>query len=231
MPTAPLISPATPNLLLSPKEYEARYHDQNNNVLRLYFNQLKNLNDQLVLLAQSFTDGTFGPNIKLPHVAAQHNAVQYADGDNTPTPVQWDTLDSSYEFDFDPMTGTAAPQFDGVYKIDYSLQFSNTDNAQHDAVVWLRIDGVDVPGSTTKFTIPARKTSTEWGYVCAYSTVVFEINAGQVVELVWGTDLAYDPATPSDGVYMFYETAQTTPMAYPFIPSAIGAITFVSALT
>ena len=31
---------AAPNLPLSPKEWDARYHDQFSNVLRLYFNRL-----------------------------------------------------------------------------------------------------------------------------------------------------------------------------------------------
>lgn len=44
----PLISPAPPNLPLATAEYERRYLDQLNNVLRLYFNQLSNFNQQLV---------------------------------------------------------------------------------------------------------------------------------------------------------------------------------------
>ena len=30
--------PAPPNLPLAPRDYESRYHEQFNNVLRLYFN-------------------------------------------------------------------------------------------------------------------------------------------------------------------------------------------------
>ena len=37
-----LINPAVPNLPLGGKEYEQRYQEQFNNVLRLYFNQLRN---------------------------------------------------------------------------------------------------------------------------------------------------------------------------------------------
>ena len=37
-----IINPAPPNLPLGPQEYERRYQDQFANVLRLYFNQLKN---------------------------------------------------------------------------------------------------------------------------------------------------------------------------------------------
>ena len=44
----PLSVPVPPSLPVSPKEYEARYHDQNNNVLRLFFNQLGNMATQVV---------------------------------------------------------------------------------------------------------------------------------------------------------------------------------------
>ena len=37
-----IINPAPPNLPLGPDNYERRYQDQHSNVLRLYFNQLKN---------------------------------------------------------------------------------------------------------------------------------------------------------------------------------------------
>ena len=44
------------------------------------------------------------------------------------------------------------------------------------------------------------------------------------------TDQAYSTTGPVNGIYMLYEPAQTVPYAQPSIPSAIGAITFVSRL-
>jgi len=41
--TVPLVAPTPPSLPIAPREYEPRYHDQSNNVLRLYFNQMRNL--------------------------------------------------------------------------------------------------------------------------------------------------------------------------------------------
>lgn len=38
----PVLNPAPPNLPLGPDQYDRRYQDQYSNVLRLYFNQLKN---------------------------------------------------------------------------------------------------------------------------------------------------------------------------------------------
>ena len=117
-----------------------------------------------------------------------------------------------------------------MYKITYSLQFVNTDNAAHDAAVWLKINNVDVPRSTTVFSIPARKSAGVFSFVCAYSEVVFTLNADDEMELYWATNQAYSASPAVSGVYMEHLTAQTSPYARPETPSALGSITFVSAI-
>jgi len=220
-----IITPAPPNLPLGTDTYERRYQDQFTNVLRLYFNQLQNAFGEL-----------FGPDggkyIAFPHIAASDNAVQYATAANTPTIVQWSSLDAGSGFKLNS-DNTATAQVPGIYKITYSLQFANDDNAIHDAIVWLRIDGstsaADVPNSTTIFTLQARKSALLPNFVCGYSEVVFTLKAGNTVGLWWGTDQAATSGG-AKGIYIDYRAAQTSPMAYPAVPSAIGSITFVSAL-
>jgi len=220
-----IITPAPPNLPLGTDTYERRYQDQFTNVLRLYFNQLQNAFGEL-----------FGPDggkyIAFPHIAASDNAVQYATAANTPTIVQWSSLDAGSGFKLNS-DNTATAQVPGIYKITYSLQFANDDNAIHDAIVWLRIDGstsaADVPNSTTIFTLQARKSALLPNFVCGYSEVVFTLKAGNTVGLWWGTDQAATSGGAT-GIYIDYQAAQTSPMAYPAVPSAIGSITFVSAL-
>ena len=113
--------------------------------------------------------------------------------------------------------------------------FANNDNAIHDAIVWLRVDGTsstsadDLANSTTIFTLQARKSALLPNYVCGYSEVVFPLNVGDSVGLWWGTDQAATVGGTT-GIYIDYRAAQTSPMAYPAVPSAIGSITFVSAL-
>ena len=128
---------------------------------------------------------------------------------------------------------SATAQVSGIYKITYSLQFANNDNAIHDAIVWLRVNGLtstaDVANSTTIFTLQARKSAGVPNFVCGYSEVVFAMNAGDYVGLWWGTDKAATSGGTT-GVYIDSRAAQTTPMPYPAVPSAIGSITFVSAL-
>ena len=96
-----------------------------------------------------------------------------------------------------------------------------------DAIFWLRVNGVDIPNSTTIFTIPSRKSAGVPSYVCGYSEVVFPLVAGDNVGLWWGTPTAATSGGGT-GVYIYYRAAQTVPMAYPAAPSAIGSITFLS---
>jgi hypothetical protein len=61
--TGALIPPKAPNLLLAPpSEYEARYHEQLNNALRLYFNTIDNF-------SQQFSSNSGGAYLKFPNGA------------------------------------------------------------------------------------------------------------------------------------------------------------------
>jgi len=61
-------NPAVPNLPLAPRGYEQQYQDQLNNVLRLYFNQLNNLNAVL-------TGSTGGAFLQFPNGAFYQDGV------------------------------------------------------------------------------------------------------------------------------------------------------------
>ena len=224
--TLDLRPPKAPNLPIAPVEYRQTYQDQVLNALRLYFNEIDNFGFGLLN-----TSG--GGGISFPYIAASDTTDQLATASNTPTIVTWNTLDSGNGFTL-AAPGTATAEVSGVYKITYSLQLANTDNAQHDAAVWLKVNTgsgfVDVPNSTTIFTVPARKSAGVFSYVCAYSEVVFSVTAGDEIELYWATNQAYDTSPATDGIYIEQLPAQTSPYARPATPSAIGSITFVSRL-
>jgi hypothetical protein len=173
------------------------------------------------------TDG--GQYLQNPHIAAQNNDDQYATADDTATLVVFDTLDSASGFTLDP-SGYATANQNGVYKIDYSLQFANTDNAQHDAFVWLQVNGTVVAGSSSRFTIPARKSVSVYGYIVGYSSLTFEIAKDDEIRLWWATEKAYSTTGPVNGVYMEALAAQASPYVRPANPSAVGSIVYVSRL-
>lgn len=216
--------------------YDMQYLMQLIRVLGLYFSQLDSLtpNQANSYRADNFYGGLFsgdGYGLKLPHIAASDSTDQIAGGNNTPTVVNWSTLDSGYGWTLNA-PGSATAAYAGIYRITFSLQFINTNNAIHYATVWLKKNNTNVANSSTIFAIPARKSSSpgEEGYLCGYSEATFEMAAGDVIELYWATDLAGNPTTLTQGVYMFHDAAQTSPFSRPAIPSAIGSITFVSAI-
>ena len=222
--TKSFVAPALP---VPTSEYSQPQQTDTSRSLRLYFNLLDKFFANTIL--DALNGGAGGNGISFPHIAASDTGNQVASGNNTPTLVTWDTLDSGYLWTLNP-SGTATCQVAGVYTIRYSLQFVNTANAVHDAAVWLQVDGTNVPRSTTNFSIPARKSSGDPSYVCGYSEATFSVAVGEEIGLYWATDLAGNPTTPTDGVYIYADTAQTSPYARPSIPSAIGSIAYVSAI-
>ncbi len=214
--------PKAPNLLIAPTQYQQQYVDQLNNALRLYFNQIDNG-------LASLLSGTGAGGLSFPHIAASDSTDQYAGGNNTPTVVNWNTLDSGLGWTLDA-PGSAIAGVPGVYKITYSAQLVNTDNAIHNATFWLKVNNTDVANSSTIFSIPARKSAGVPSYVTGYSEVTFEVETGDEVELYWATEKAYSTTGPVDGVYIYHDAAQTVPYIRPAVPSMIGSITFVSRL-
>jgi len=220
--TLDLRPPKAPNLPIAPVDYRQLYQDQVLNALRLYFNQIDNFGFGLLN-----TSG--GGGISFPFISASDSTDQLATASDTPTVVTWNTLEGGNGFTL-AAPGTATAEVSGIYKITYSLQLTNTDNAAHDAAVWLKINNADVPRSTTIFTVPARKSAGVFSYVCAYSEVVFSLEAGDEMELYWATNQAYDTSPATDGIYIEAIAAQASPYVRPATPSALGSITFVSRL-
>ena len=137
MAYTPLRPPKAPNLLVAPIVYDQRYVDQLTNALRLYFNQIDNGMGFLL-------SDTGGSTLSLPFVAASDSTDQITADADTPTVVKWNTLEGGNGFTLNS-PGSATALVSGIYKITYSLQFVNTDNAIHNAAVWLKVNNVDVP--------------------------------------------------------------------------------------
>ena len=136
------VAPALP---VPPVEYDQRYHTDFIRTLRLYFNLL----DGYLNSVNSSLNGQ-GVGIIFPHIAASDSTDQVAGGNNTPTVIKFNTLDSGYEWTLNA-PGSAVSDYAGVYKITYSIQFINSANAIHYATVWLKVNNVDIPNSATIF--------------------------------------------------------------------------------
>lgn len=215
-----LDSTKAPALPFAPVQYDRSYSDTTHNILRQYFNTLDNVTSSLL-------GNAGGRFLSFPHIAAQDSTDQYATGDNIPTKVLWNTLDSGLAFTLNP-NSTATPDYRGVYKIDYSLQVFNTASQIHDLYVWLRLNGTDVVGSGSIFSVPERHGGVD-GALVAYSSVTFEVSQLDEISLYWATDKAATSGGVT-GVYLHEAPARTVPFTMPSIPSALGTIVFVSGL-
>lgn len=110
----------------------------------------------------------------------------------------------------------------GIYNVQFSLQLVNKDNAPQFADIWFRVNGTDVPRSASRFDIPARKTSSDWGHVVGTVNIFVELQAGDYVEIA-GTTSSTDVALehyPADVV-----------IPRPAIPAAIVTIQYIAPLS
>ena len=130
------------------------------------------------------------------------------------TEITFDTVDVA-----DGVTLASGSQItvpnDGIYSFQFSIQFKNTDNAQHDATIWLRINGSDLVNSATRYTIPARKSASILGYSVASLSFLLDLDATDYVEIVW---------LPSDAAVTVEHLPASLSPAYPAIPSAIVSV-------
>jgi len=87
----------------------------------------------------------------------------------------------------------------GVYNLQWSAQFQNTDTAPQDVWVWLRVNGVDLTGSAGVIGLPARKTPAEPYHSLVGWNFFVTLTAGQYVEVVWlkGASTVTVPAYPA----------------------------------
>lgn len=107
----------------------------------------------------------------------------------------------------------------GIFDLQFSSQFVNTDNAQHEVWIWARVNGVDVPNSATIVTVPARKNNNIFGYAVAAWNLFFTLNSNDYIELVW--------LKSSATVTMEHLPATVSPVI-PAIPSVIVSVQQVS---
>lgn len=100
----------------------------------------------------------------------------------------------------------------GIYNIQFSAQFVNTEVIEHDVTVWLRYNGVDVPGSAGFVAVVAKHGGID-GHVIAAWNYVVQALAGDYYELVWSTTdidvylATYAAAAPAPSIPSMIVTA------------------------
>lgn len=101
-----------------------------------------------------------------------------------------------------------------VYRVSVSYQFVNSDSQAHDVTFWFRKNGVDVPDSASRVTVPSTHGGA-LGHQVTMVEIVQMLAANDYVQLAWKAD--------STSVKIETLPAGTTPV-HPQIPSVIVTV-------
>ena len=210
MAITPLRPSKAPNLLIAPTEYQQRYIDQLNNALRLYFNQIDNS-------LSSLLSGAGGAGLSFPYGAFSSDQDQTATA-NTATLMTLNTTDFSNGVSI--ASSKITVENSGIYNLQFSAQFQNTDTAFQDVYIWLRQNGVNIPGSTGFISIPNRHAGTD-GHLIVGWNYFLSMAATDYVEIYW--------SVPNIAVTIQHLAASGSPTK-PSTQSVVATMSFVSRL-
>jgi hypothetical protein len=193
-----------PALPFATPVYNEQYQNQLNNILRLYFNRLESILNQLQTLSVPY--GAFSSDQDQTAVA------------NTATLMTLNTTDFANDISIATSKITVATA--GIYNLQFSTQFANTNSNVQDVYIWLRQNGVNIPGSTGFVSIPGSHGGTDGHSIVGWNYFL-SMTAGQYIEIYW--------SVPNIAVTIQHLAASGTPTK-PSTQSVVATMSFVSAL-
>jgi len=211
-----ITTPTPPNLGSPVAWYEERFFAQSFGALNVYFNKLTAMFAAL-----------FGPRggkwINNPYGAFEDTTDQTATA-NTATVMTFNTTDFSNGVTVVSNSKLTVAQA-GIYNLQFSVQFENTDTQEHDVTIWLRKDasgaGVDISGSAGLVGIPSSHGGIN-GHIIVGWNYFISLLANEFVEIWW--------STPSTQISIQAYAAGTSPTR-PSTASVVATMTFVSNLS
>jgi hypothetical protein len=194
---------APPRLPAAPVEYDRQFIEQYSNILRLYFNQLTNIFSQL----NRAPYGAFSSNLDQTTTA------------NVDTLMTLNTTDFADGVSINTSKITVAAA--GIYNLQFSVQLENAHNAPEDVFIWLKQNGFDIPGSTGKVGMPARKGTGDPFHAIYGWNYFLSMAANDYVEIYWSTTNA--------GVTIQFYPASGSPTK-PSTQSVVATMSFVASV-
>jgi len=209
--TQQLENPAPPALGYPTEVYERRHFNENNSVLNIYFRKLTTVLGSL-----------FGPRggrfMNAPYGAFQDTTDQTIAAANTAYAMTLNTTD--YANGVSVASNSRITVADaGIWNLQWSGQFQNTDSQLHDVRVWLKINGTVVTGSTGFISIPNSHGGVN-GHSIAGWNYFLSLDATDYVELWWEAD--------NTAISLQHYAASGN---YPSTASLIATMSFVSNIT
>lgn len=141
-----------------------------------------------VLTVSAVTSGTIYPGMILTGGAITAGTRIVSQTSGTTGGVGAYVVSVSQERTSLTITGSQASEIlfvdSGVYNLQFSVQFVNTDTQIHDADIWFRQNGTDIVYSNSRFSIPNSHGGVS-GHLIAALNFFVELAAGDYVELIW----------------------------------------------
>jgi len=152
------------------------------------------------------------PSWKIPRYGAFHDTTNQTAAANTPTAITYNSTDYSDNVSIGTPTSRVVMSTAGLYNIQFSIQFTNSSASIDDAVVWLRVNGTDVPNSASWGAIHGKHGGTNGRLIMALN-LFYQFAASDYFELIWMT------VGGSTGLETI--AASAGPPTYPLSPSVI----------
>ena len=200
-----------PRLPAATVQYDQNYINDLNNILRLYFNQIDNILGQLSASTQAAT-------INVPYLAVS-DSVSHTVTANTANAMTFDTVDYSNSCSL-VSTSRLTVTYAGIYNLQFSTQFQNTDTQEHDVSIWLRKNGTDIAGSTGFVSVINKHGGVNGHTIVGWNFFV-SLAANDYIQLYWSTTNA--------AITIQAYAAGVSPTR-PTTASNVATLTFVSAL-
>jgi len=201
---------AAPNLPLATEQYSRAYTDQLNNVLRLYFNRLDAILDQLKTSSDIPTT-----SVNLPNGLFFSTVDQTLAAINTGYPITFNQTYLNNEVALQSgSTSKIEVNVDGVYNFQLSAQLKSTNASAKDVQIWIKRGTTTIGYSSHKYTLEGSDNHMNVNWL-------FDIDLadGEYIEMYWGAD---DTSVTLEAI------AASAP--YPAVASAVMAVNFVSKL-
>ena len=206
----PLNKPTNPALPPATRDYSTLYHDKFNSILRLFFNQIQNVFDNLL-----------GPNggqyIDCPNGVFFNTQDQVYAADDTAYAIEFDSTYLSNGVALRPGSSSQiGVSVNGVYNFQYTGQVYTTTGSKVEVAVWIARGGSDISYSTRINTVQSNNHYFEvlWNFD-------IDLAAGEYVELKTSID-AHAPDVKLDAF------AAVAP--YPAGASSVLTVNFIAPL-
>jgi hypothetical protein len=152
-----------------------------------------------------------------PYLAVQDSTDQFAANNTTAYAITYDTTDYSLGASLSNSSRLNV-SYSGLYNVQFSAQFVNTDSSIHDIDVWFRKNGTDIANSNSRYSVPNRHGSID-GHLIAALNFFIALEKNDYVEIMWSTD--------NTSVSLQTLPAGTSPTR-PSIPSMIATLSYLS---